>query len=261
MNLKIMNFKKLIFLNCILLVGLASCMKKENVKEEANELISNHSLEFSHSIGSPLANPTGVTSDQEHLWIMCGEHNASENTLIYYDEDNYTTLKSFTLTNLIEELGTGVYGITYYDDAVWISVSGTVNKIVKVDTADGSILQTWSSPTNLGPSDIYWDSSREEFWLSTGTEDIYTINSVSGGATPFDVPGGIPERDHGIVTYQNEIWIGTLFHTDILVFDKQTAAYLGKIPNALQKNGNMCFHEGKLTVVNDQGLQFYDVVE
>lgn len=229
--------------------------------EEPTELISNHSLSFSHSIGSPLANPTGVAFDQEHLWIMCGEHNASENTLIYYDEDNYSILKSFTYNNLIEELGTGVYGITYYDNAVWISVSGTVNKIVKVDTDDGSILQTWSSPSNLGPSDIHWDSSREEFWLSTGTDEVYTINSVSGGATPFSISGGLPDRDHGIVSYQNEIWIGTLFQTDILVYDKQTATYLGRIPNALQKNGNMCFHEGKLTIVNDQGLQFYEVIE
>lgn len=256
-----MNFKMLFFLSSVIIVGLSSCKKADDKDTQPNELISNHSLEFSHSIGSPLANTTGVASDQDHLWIMCGEHNASEHTLIYYDEDNYTTLKSFTFNNLIEELGTGVYGISYHDEAVWISVSGNVNKIVKVDTADGSILQTWSSPTKLGPSDIYWDSSREEFWLSTGTETIYTINSISGGATPFYVSEGIPERDCGIVTYQNELWVGTLFYTDLLVYDKQTAEYLGKIPNALQKNGNMCFHKGKLTVVNDQGLQFYDVVE
>lgn len=251
-----------LFLGAI--VTLSAC-KKEEVQPvaeptpETTELLSPYTLEFSNSIGVPVSNPAGIASDGTNLWIMSGEHNGSEHELTYYDPVNYTILAQFTFTNLIETLGTGVYGVTWDGANVWISVSGGTNKLVKVDPQNGHILQTWSSPTSLGPSDLEWDG--QQLWIATGTGQVYSMNTTSGGSALFLNHVGEADRDHGITFRNDELWVGNLFNTNVDIYNAIDGTYLGVIKTAISTNGQFCFHNGQLAVLSSGGIAFYDVIE
>lgn len=241
------------------ILALTSCVKQEvNPATEPSELLSQYTLENTSNIGVPVSNPTGIASDGTNLWIMSGEHNGDQHELTLYDPLNSTILEQYSYTNLIEVLGTGVYGITWDGKYVWISVSGNTNKLVKVDPHTGDILQLWSSPTHLGPSDLEWDG--EKLWISSGTGQIYSMNADNGGSQQLLDDVGEASRDSGIAFRNDELWIGNLFNTNVLIYSALDGEYLGVINNALVSKGKFCFHNGQLTVLSSDGILFYDVI-
>ena len=83
--------------------------------------------------GVPIANATGIACDGDHVWLVGGGHNTGTHTLVHVELQTSEVRKRFTFSNLIEQLGTGVYGITQLDGFVFVSVAGNTNKIAKVD--------------------------------------------------------------------------------------------------------------------------------
>lgn len=250
------------FLLLVSILILSACNKEEIIPQNSStptEQLSKYTLEFTNSIGVPVSNPTGIASDQTNFWIMSGEHNGNQHELTYYDPINYTIIQQFTYFNLIETLGTGVYGVTWDGTNVWISVSGNTNKLVKVDPQTGDIVQTWASPTWLGPSDLEWDG--EKIWIASGTGQIYSMNTVNGGSQQFLDSIGESSRDSGIAFRNGELWIGNLFNTNVEVYNATDGSYQGFIKNALSANGKFCFHNGQLAVLSSGGIAFYDVLE
>jgi hypothetical protein len=213
-----------------------------------------YSLKVTKTIGVPYANPIGIATDQENLWLIFGTHNSMEHKLIYYNINTGEVIKSFDFYNLIEVLGTGVYGITWDGTSIWVSVSGNTNKLVRVDPDTGEILTTWSSPTTLGPSDLAWDGN--SIWVSSGTGQVYTVNPTNGGSSAF-----LKEiaRDNGVVIQENEVWVGDLFDNNVNVYNKNTGTLIQSIKNAFSQNGNFCIYRGEIAVVNSAGVQFYSI--
>ena len=159
---------------------------------------------------SPLPDPTGITADSTGFWVLNGGHNTDTHTLVHFNPATVVTDRTFTFTNLIEQKGTGVYGITYDGTSIWISVAGNTNKLVKVDPKSGQITRTMSSPTSLGPSDLDFDG--RDLWLSSGTGDIFAIDTANGGVKKRYVTGPASlGRDRGIAARPGELWVGHLF--------------------------------------------------
>ncbi|MCJ8288869.1 MAG: hypothetical protein HRT58_05595 [Crocinitomicaceae bacterium] len=249
--------KNILILASILVVS--SCVKQEtNPTTEPPGLLSQYTLENTNNIGVPVSNPTGIASDGTNLWIMSGEHNGDQHELTLYDPLSNTILEQYMYANLIEVLGTGVYGVTWDGKYVWISVSGNTNKLVKVDPHTGDILQTWSSPTSLGPSDLEWDG--DKIWISSGTGQIYSMNISNGGSQQLLDNVGHSSRDSGIAFRNDELWVGNLFNTNVLIYSALDGAYHGVIKNALSSKGKFCFHNGQLAVLSSGGIVFYDVI-
>jgi hypothetical protein len=249
------------FLLLVSILVISSCNKDEiePSTDEPSEQLSQYTLENTNSIGVPVSNPTGITSDGTNFWIMSGEHNGDQHELTFYDPTTYTIIEQFTYYNLIEVLGTGVYGVTWDGMNVWISVSGNTNKLVKVDPQTGDIIQTWASPTWLGPSDLEWDG--EKIWIASGTGQIHTMNASNGGSQLFLDDVGASSRDSGIAFRNEELWVGNLFNNDIDIYNAVDGSYQGVIKNTLSTNGKLCFHNGQLAVLSSGGIAFYDVVE
>jgi len=230
---------------------------------EENEAVSDdysftaytkYSLKVTKTIGLPYANPVGIASDQENLWLMFGAHNSLDHKLIYYDPNTQEIIRSFDFHNLIETLGTGVYGITWDGSGVWISVSGNTNKLVRVDPETGEILTTWTSPTTLGPSDLSWDGNY--IWVSTGTGQVYIVNPASGSSKTFLKKIA---RDNGVAVRENEVWVGNLFDRNVNVYNKNTGSMIQTITNGFLQNGNFCMHREQIAVVNSAGVKFYSI--
>lgn len=248
-----------IFVSLGLTVLTTSCTEEVVEPEESLE-VSPYTLTKVGNIGLPIANPMGITSDDENLWILFGPHNSLEHELVYYDPEEHEIIRSFTYDNLIEQLGTGVYGLTWDEESVWISVSGNTNKLVRVDPTDGEILQTWTSPTHLGPSDLAWD--RDLIWIGSGTGQIYTINPAHGGNELKWIHLPDEDRDHGIAVRDDEVWIGNLFREhDVHIYDRLTSEHLGYIPGGIVEGGKFCFYQGNLAVLDESGVKFYEIVE
>lgn len=249
----------------LLTFGLfTSCIEEiiEPEEEVVEETLPVHSYTLNKvgNIGLPYANPMGIASDDENLWIIFGAHNAEEHQLVYYNPNTHEELKSFVYHDLIEELGTGVYGLTWDEEYVWISVSGNTNKLVKVSPDSGEILQTWTSPTTLGPSDLAWD--RDLIWIGSGTGPIYTIDPASGGSEYKWTHLPNEDRDQGIAIRDDEVWVSSLFrHNDVHIYDRLTGEYLGHIPDGVVRGGRFCFYQGKLTVLDESGAKFYEIIE
>ncbi len=250
---------KPIFLLFVSILLVSSCKKEEIIPETPTptEQLSPYTLENTANIGVPVSHPTGIASDQTNLWIMSGEHNGSQHELTYYDPKNYVILKQFIYYNLIEVLGTGVYGVTWDGTNVWISVSGNTNKLVRVDPQTGDILQTWSSPTSLGPSDLEWDGTN--LWIGSGTGHIYKMDPISGGSELF-VSHKEP-RDSGIGFRNGELWVGDLFDNKIHIYSATDGSYKGVINDALNAIGQFCFHKDRLAVLSSGGISFYTITE
>ncbi|MEO9533767.1 MAG: hypothetical protein ABJG68_02125 [Crocinitomicaceae bacterium] len=238
---------------------LISCQNGDD-PEPTQNINTEFNFEYAGSIGAPYANTTGITSDQENLWILSGGHNADQHTLIYYDLDSYTIEKEFVYDSLIEQLGTGVYGISCHDNELWISVSGNTNKLVKIDTANGDIQQTWTSPSILGPSDIDYDESRNVLWYSTGTGELYTINTINGGSD-FIVNYATGDfRDAGMAYYNNKILVSDMFMNHIHIYDAETGNYEGYVPDQVTYSGSMTIHQDHLLICHSAGVRFYEII-
>ena len=93
--------------------------------------------------GVPLANATGIACDGSYVWLVAGGHNAFNHTLAHVELVSSTVDKSYQLENLIEQLGTGVYGIAQLAGSVFIAVSGNTNR----------------SSASMGQPERFWDSS------------------------------------------------------------------------------------------------------
>lgn len=235
----------------------SSCKKKEIAPStEPSEELSQYSLEYVNSIGAPVSNATGLASDQTNFWVMSGEFNGNLHELTLYDPVNYAILTQFTYTNLIEVLGTGVFGITWDGTNVWISVSGQTNKFVKVDAATGDIIQVWGSPGMAAP-DLEWDG--ENIWMTSGAGTVYKMDPTSGGTEAFT--NQLDNHGSGIAFRNGEMWIIDQYDNDIHIYNVMDGSYQGVIKNAVSNSGKLCFHNGQLAVLTLGGIAFYDVVE
>jgi hypothetical protein len=217
------------------------------------------------SLGSPVPDPTGIAFDGEALWIMSGAYSPPGivSTLVRFDPDRLTVDRTFTFDNLHEEAGTGVYGITWDGSAIWISVSGNRNKLVRVDPTTGQITRTTSSPAELGPSDLDFDGST--LWLSSGTGMVFALDPISGGINRrIPIPDGFSGRDSGIAARACELWIGALFG-GMGVEDPSTGAVLASAvhddgtPFTQQEAGALVFVGDQLVIANGLGITYFDV--
>lgn len=217
-----------------------------------------YSLTLAGSSAVPVPAATGITSDQNHFWVVGGAQNSLTTTLACFDPDSQTVYRSFTLHNLIGQLGTGVYGLCWDGAALWLSVSGNNNQLVQVDPASGAVLRKLTSPTVLGPSDLDWDGSA--LWVGSGTGPVYTVDPVSGGsAKRFDSLGG---RDSGIAVNGSEVWVADLFDGDLRIYDRQSGSLIVRLPGALPRSPqSLCFFQGQLVVLDGAGLSFYALVD
>lgn len=237
----------------------ADTTSTDTTASNPNEFLSKYTLKKTTRIRLPLElkNTTGITSDRTNLWILSGGHNADQHELTYYDPIKAKILRQFVFHNLIEVLGTGVYGIAWDGQSIWISVSGKTNKVVKVDPNRGIIRQTWSSPTWLGPSDIEWDGKK--IWIASGTGELYTMNPSTGGSQMFLDRA---EREYGLTFRNRELWVGDLFENDIHIYNASSGTYRGKIKNGIDIKGSFCFHNGDLAVLSSVSIiTFYEVIE
>ncbi|HEX5108064.1 MAG TPA: hypothetical protein VFV95_06440 [Vicinamibacterales bacterium] len=174
------------------------------------------------------------------------------------------TDRTFTFTNLIEQLGTGAYGITYDGTSIWITVAGNTNKLVKVDPNSGRITRTMSSPTNLGPSDLDFDG--RDLWLSSGTGDIFAIDPSHGGIEKRYATGAASVgRDNGIAYRQGELWVGDLFG-GMEIHDHATGAVIATAMHAdgsqlrQDEMGSIVFVNCQLVMASRYGVRTFDTV-
>ena len=212
------------------------------------------------NVASPLPDPTGVTSDGRGLWILNGGPNSTTNTLVHFDPTTLAIDRTFTFSNLIEQLGAGAYGISWDGAAVWISVSGNTNKLVRVDPSTGQISHTMSSPTDLGPSDLDFDGTN--LWLSSGTGTAYVIDPATGGIKRhFDVGQSI-RRDNGIAVRVGEVWVGDLFG-GIEVDDPSTGRAIALATHddgsafKQEELGSSCFFGDEFVIASHYGISFF----
>lgn len=214
------------------------------------------------TFAAPVANGRGITFDGKYLWIMAGGHNGAVHTLNEVDPATGALRRQFTYDNLIEQPGSGAFGITFDGRSLWISVSGNTNKLVEVEPLAGKITRTWSSPSTLGPSDLDFDG--KDLWLSTGTGDLFLLDGVTGGVKRH-LPTTFPsKRDHGIAFRTGELWVGNLFG-GMDVQDPITGQHLGNVPEADPtdggssfETGSMVFVGGDLVVLNSRGVTYFE---
>ncbi|MFL5304304.1 MAG: hypothetical protein ACJ8F1_03785 [Polyangia bacterium] len=213
------------------------------------------------NIASPLPDPSGLAYDGNGLWILNGGQNSLTNTLVHFDPTTGKTDRTFTFSNLIEQLGSGAYGITWDGSAVWISVSGNTNKLVRVDPTTGQITRTISSPTDLGPSDLDFDGT--SLWLSSGTGTAFVIDPASGGIQRhFNIAGYSASRDNGIAVRPGEVWVGGLFG-GIAVNDPTTGQPIALATHddgsafRREELGSSCFVGAQLVIASRYGITYF----
>lgn len=215
------------------------------------------------NIGAPMGNATGIAYDGVALWILSGGHNASAHRLVRFSPDTRAIDRDFSFSNLIEQLGTGAYGFTWDGHSVWISVSGNTNKLMKVDPSTGTITETFSSPANLGPSELEFDGT--SLWLSTGTGTAFVLDPVTGGITrQFPLVAGGTSRDNGIALRRGEVWSGQLFG-GLDIYDAATGTPKGHAVHAdctaftQDEVGPSTFIGEELVMLSSLGITYYGV--
>ena len=216
------------------------------------------------NVASPLPDPTGIAADGSAFWILNGGQNSQTNTLVHFDPATGMTDRTFTFTNLIEQLGTGAYGITWDGSSVWITVAGNTNKLVEVEPLTGRIARTMSAPTDLGPSDLDFDGA--DLWLSSGTGTIFQIDRTTGGIKrQFATGVASLGRDNGIAYRTGQLWVGDLFG-GMEVQDPVTGALVATATRddgtALNQEemGSSCFVGCQLVVASTFGITYFDTV-
>lgn len=210
-------------------------------------------LDPSRNIGSPLPDPTGITFDGEQLWLINGGHNARKHRLVRFDDTTLTVTRDFSFDDLIEELGTGVYGLAWDGKHVWISVSGNRNKLVAVDPQTGAIVRTLASPTNLGPSDLEFDGAR--MWIGDGTGTLFSMDLATGGIDQSFAIGAAFVRDEGVAVHGGRIVVNSLFGEGIATFTT-AGALIGTQPTA---RGPMCNARGQIVSLGGGQIRYDDV--
>lgn len=218
---------------------------------------ADYQVTLNSSFVTPVANPAGVAVDDRCvLWIMGSDGEGHK--LIAWNRDTGEILRSYTYENLTALPGTKVYGITWDDSTIWISVTG---KLIQVDPLTGDVLRETSSPAWSGPSDLSWDGT--DLWISDGQGHIYKINPVDGSLAKFrTLPS--EERDSGIAIRKNrEIWIGYLFNSDLSVYNPDNKREIDRVSNALYADGarGLAFFQEQLVMVTDAGIDFYDITD
>jgi hypothetical protein len=220
-------------------------------------------LRATKTLASPTTNSTGITYDGVGLWILSGGQNAAKNRLVRFDPSTGTIDRSFSFQNLIEQLGTGAYGITWDGSSVWISISGNTNKLVTVDPTTGAITGTFGSPTILGPSDLDFDG--QNLWLSSGTGSAYEIDRATGGVLDqFTLAASAGGRDNGIAAQSGAAWVGDLFG-GLEVYDMASGTKKGNAVHAdctaFAENevGPSVFIGGELVMLSDLGITYYEI--
>ncbi|MBX3186277.1 MAG: hypothetical protein KF819_04645 [Labilithrix sp.] len=224
----------------------------------------NHRLHLVTRHGVPLTDAGGIACADTHVWLSTAGHNASQHTLAYVRLATSAIEKQFTLTNLIEQPGTGAYGITVLNGFVFMSVAGNTNKIVRVDPTTGEVVQTFAAPTALGPSDL--DVSGEHIVESDGTGQVFTLAAATGAVVRSFAAGALG-RNMGIAVRGNEAFVGSLFG-GMERHDVTTGAHLGSVTKedgtALAGDGidlgSMCFNGSRLLILSKLGISEYDVV-
>jgi len=218
---------------------------------------SNYTLELVNSIGIPHSTPVGIASDQENLWILCGAYNAEEHSLIYYNPYSYEIMRTLTFYNLIEKLGSGVYGVAVHDSSIWISTGANVNKLLEIDLETDTIVKTWAAPYG-GPKDLDWDEGI--IWMASGSGQIYKIDPENGSSDLFY--SRYPERENAIAVRNDEVWVTDFIdnYGNITIYDKSNGDYKSTIVDALpDSHGAMCLHKGQLAVIADGNVRFYEI--
>jgi outer membrane protein assembly factor BamB len=212
--------------------------------------------------GVPVVNARGVACDGAHVWLMAGDHNAPTHTLSYVELASSAVSKSYAYDNLIENLGTGVYGITQLAGTVFISVAGNTNKIVHVDAATGKIIGQFAAPTDLGPSDL--DLSGGDLIESSGTGTVFKLDTRTGAVLGRFSAGNFG-RDQGVAVRDQEAFVGSLFG-GLDVYDLTTGSPKGHVTkldgSEFEEDwdvGPMCFNGSKLLVLSRLGLTEYEV--
>jgi hypothetical protein len=213
----------------------------------------NWSLTLDHKIGSPTPDPTGIAFDGTQLWLISGGHNASTHHLVRYDDHNFVVTREFTFDNLIEVLGTGVYGIAWDGSYIWISVSGNRNKLVAVDPDTGAIARTWASPTILGPSDLSFDASL--MWIGDGTGHVFSMDVHNGELLSSFAVSAAFQRDNGIAALTNQVLVNGLFGEGLALFTS-AGELVSTNPTVA---GPMCLARNKLVTLASSQIVYYDV--
>lgn len=220
-------------------------------------------LSQKRNLASPLPDPTGITSDGTSLWILAGGHNSALHTLVRFNPETGETERTFSFNNLIGQAGTGVYGIAWDGEVIWISVSGNTNKLVRVDPTNGKQIRTMSSPTVLGPSDLDFDGSA--LWLSSGTGDVFQIDRTTGGIQKkFFTSPASSGRDNGVAARSGQLWVGRLFG-GLEVLDPATGSVLATATHedgsAFKQDemGSSTFVGCQLVIASRFGITYYDI--
>jgi hypothetical protein len=215
------------------------------------------------NLASPLPDPTGVTSDGNALWILAGGHNSFSNTLVRFNPETGATERTFSFDNLIEQGGTGAYGIAWDGEVIWISVSGNTNKLVRVDPTNGQLTRIMSSPTVLGPSDVDFDGSA--LWLSSGTGDVFQIDRTTGGIQRrFFTSPASSGRDNGVASRPGQLWVGELFG-GLEVLDPATGAVLATARHEdgsafmQDEMGSSTFVGCQIVIASRFGITYYEI--
>lgn len=184
-------------------------------------------------------------------------------SLARFDPDQLTIDRNFTFPSLAETAGSGVGGITWDGQSIWIAVAGNTNKLVRVDPSNGEISRTMSAPTVLGPPDLEFDG--DDLWLSSGTGDLFLISRTTGGIDRrLPIPNGFSGRDDGVAVRPCELWVNGLFG-GLQVEDPKTGAVTANVINedgseiAREQVGSSTFVGDQLVIVGELGITFYDL--
>jgi hypothetical protein len=210
------------------------------------------------NIAAPGANPSGITFDGKSLWVMF-PYESNAPLLVQYDPDRAMVTRQVEVKGLAATPKLNIYGIAWDGQALWVSAQ---SKIVQLDLADGSVRKTFSSPADLGPSDLDFDGTN--LWLSTGTGDIFLIDRANGGILRRFVTIQPSRRDQGIAWRPNELWVGGLFG-GLDVHDPATGAHIGSV---IDKSGQyvdgaefgmLAFAGDQLIGLNRLGITYYQI--
>ncbi|ABQ25054.1 NHL repeat-containing protein [Geotalea uraniireducens] len=243
----------------LLTLLLASCGGGSGTGGSSTDAV--YAVTAQRSIAVPVGNPVGFAFDNnDNIWIMSGVHNGSSHSLTCFNPNTGASLAYYVYQNLIEVLGTGVYGITWDGASIWISVAGNNNKLVQVDPSTGQIIRNMSSTSILGPTDLSWDGTN--LWISSGTGEIDTINPSNGQRTHFLSRG---DRDTGIAYHNGEVWVSNMFDKKIVVYDAVNKTIIDEITTiglpTTSWDRRLEFHNNQLVVLTSAGIDFYSVTK
>lgn len=213
--------------------------------------------------GVPVSTATGVSCDGDSVWLVGGGHNALTHTVVHADLASSKVDRTFSFDNLIENLGTSVYGITQRESEVFLAVAGNTNKLVAIDRDTGEIRRSFQAPSVLGPADLDLTDDGQ-LVESTGTGEVYTLDAQTGAVrASFEV--GDENRDNGIAVRGQQAFVGRLFG-GMEVFNLSDGKLLGRVTHLdgseldqTRDIGPMCFRGSHLLILSNLGLSEYEL--